>query len=70
MADELSPQSNVDARLAGALIRLARLQLGIRKRMLPRHTAWIDALEDVELPRSATQILKALLDFDEAPYQG
>ena len=70
MAEELSPQSTVDARLAGALIRLARVQLGLRKRSLSRHTAWVGALEGVEAPGSATQILKALLDSDEAPYQG
>ena len=72
MADvaELSPQSSVDARLAAALIKLARMQVGIRKQQLPRHTEWIDAVPDVERPRSATQLLIALLDSDEAPYQG
>ena len=72
MADEaeLSPQSSVDAKLAEALIKLTRMQHGIRKQQLPRHTDWINAVEDVERPRSATQLLFALLDSDEAPYQG
>lgn len=67
---ELSPQSAVEVRIAAASIRLSRVQLGLRKIKCPRHTDWIDALEDVENPKTATQILKALLDSDEAPYQG
>ena len=66
---ELSPQSAVEVRIAAASIRLSRVQLGLRKIKCPRHTDWIDALEDVENPKTATQILKALLDSDEAPYQ-
>ena len=70
MAEDLTPQSAVEARIASATIRLARVQLGLRKVQYPRHTDWIAALEGVERPMTATQILTVLLDSNDAPYQG
>ena len=69
MAEDLTPQSAVEARIASATIRLARVQLGLRKVQYPRHTDWIAALEGVERPMTATQILTVLLDSNDAPYQ-
>ena len=55
--------------IASATIKLARVQFGLRKLQLPRHTEWLAALEGVEKPGTATQLLHFLLDSDDEPYQ-